>query len=256
MNRRQGSPRHDMRVSVALAVTAMALTACSSPTATTPNGAIDNVKLPIDNGSYTSSPAPLPTGSVESREASGGKPAASAPAPGDAPSGPMPEVTVTVTAQPTMDPATQQPALLRIPSFDVSSEVIRVGQDASGGVVVPEDISVTGWYDGSSWIDAPFGSIVLVGHRDSAVDGAGALYGIEELQIGDSIVLAGQDGQPHRFRVREIKSVEKTRFSSIVEDVFRPDSPYRLTLITCGGAFDESEGSYLSNIIVTAYPEQ
>lgn len=66
----------------------------------------------------------------------------------------------------------------------------------------------------------------------------------------------GQDSEPHRFRVREIKSVEKTRFSTIVEDVFRPDSPYRLTLITCGGAFDEAEGSYLSNIIVTAYPER
>ena len=55
--------------------------------------------------------------------------------------------------------------------------------------------------------------------------------------------------------MREITSVEKTKFSTIVDDVFDLDSPYRLTLITCGGAFDEAAGSYLSNIIVTAYPE-
>ena len=256
MKRRAGMLRRGVRASVALAATALALAACSSPPTAMPSTVVDNVKLPMDNGSYAASPAPLPTGSVASPGDRSGSPAASAPQPRDASAEPVPEVTVTVTAQPTMDPASQQPALLRIPSFDVSSEVIRVGQDASGGVVVPDNVSETGWYDGSSWIDAPFGSIVLVGHRDSAVDGAGALYGIEELQIGDSVVLAGQDGQPHRFRVREIKSVEKTRFSTIVEDVFRPDSPYRLTLITCGGAFDDAEGSYLSNIIVTAYPER
>lgn len=253
MNRRQERLRHCTRVSVALAFTTMALAACTAPSATTTT--VDNAKPPIDNGSFDARPTALPTGSADSPAAPARKSATSGPGPGDAPTDPMPAVTITVTAQPTMHPATEQPALLRIPSFDVSSEVIRVGRDASGGVLVPEDISVTGWYEGSSWIDAPFGSIVLVGHRDSAVDGAGALYGIEELQIGDSIVLAGQDGQPHRFRVREIKSVEKARFSTIVEDVFSPDSPYRLTLITCGGRFDEAAGSYLSNIIVTAYPE-
>ena len=154
-----------------------------------------------------------------------------------------------------MDPTTGLPQVLEIPSFDVMSEVVPVGKDASGGVAVPDDIHTTGWYDKSAWIGAPQGSIVLVGHRDSAIDGAGALYGIEELSVGDSVVLSAQDGRPQRFRVREIKSVEKTRFSTIVEDVFDLNSPYRLTLITCGGAFDESTGSYLSNIIVTAYPE-
>ena len=168
---------------------------------------------------------------------------------------PVPEVTVTVTATPSMDPATGLPQILEIPSFDVMSTVVPVGKDASGGVAVPDDIRTTGWYDKSAWIGAPQGSIVLVGHRDSAIDGAGALYGIEELSVGDSLVLSAQDGKPQRFRVREIKSVEKTRFSTIVADVFDLNSPYRLTLITCGGAFDEAAGSYLSNIIVTAYPE-
>ena len=175
-------------------------------------------------------------------------------APKDA-SGPAPEVTVTVTATPTMDPPTDLPQVLEIPAFDIVSDVVPVGKDASGGVAVPDDISTTGWYERSAWIGAPQGSIVLVGHRDSAVDGAGALYGIEQLEVGDSLVVSAQDGAPQRFRVSEIKSVEKTKFSTIVESVFDLASPYRLTLITCGGDFDSATGSYLSNIIVTAYPE-
>ena len=191
-------------------------------------------KPPVDNSSYEKTrPSKTPK---ESRE-------------------PAPEVTVTITATPTMDAPTDLPQVLEIPAFDVVSDVVPVGKDASGGVAVPDDIRTTGWYERSAWIGAQQGSIVLVGHRDSAADGAGALYGIEQLEVGDSLVLSAQDGTPQRFRVREIKSVEKTKFSTIVEDVFDLASPYRLTLITCGGAFDEAAGSYLSNIIVTAYPE-
>ena len=201
----------------------------------------DNDKPRVDNHSYQRTGAlPLPTTTPDAQARDGN---------------PMPEVTVTVTATPTMDAATEQPQVLEIPAFDVASDVVPVGKDAEGGVAVPEDVRQTGWYDRSSWIGAPEGSIVLVGHRDSAVAGAGALFGIEQLEMGDTIVLSAQDGTPHRFRVREIRSVEKTRFSSIVDDVFDPQSPYRLTLITCGGDFDYSAGSYLSNIIVTAYPQ-
>ena len=254
MHRRKDPPEHFTAKALTLGIAGIALAACSSPTATPATLSFDNVKLPVDNGTYTKTPGPSGAGDSGQRPL----PTPSATNPGDADNSsaePVPQVTVTVTAQPTMNPVTDQPAVLRIPSFDVASDVVAVGLDSGGGVVVPEDISVTGWYDRSSWIGAPFGSIVLVGHRDSAIDGAGALYGIEELQTGDTVVLAAQDGQIHRFRIREIKSVEKARFSTIVDDVFRPDSPYRLTLITCGGAFDEAEGSYLSNIIVTAYPE-
>jgi len=241
-------PERWVRKALVAGAAAIVLGACSSAPTSTSIPHADNVKPLSDNDSFLKTPAPQATGKARPLPtADSGKRTPTAE--------PAPEVTVTVTAQPTMNQATDQPALLRIPSFDVTSEVVSVGLDSAGGVVVPDDISVTGWYDRSSWIGAPFGSIVLVGHRDSAVAGAGALYGIEELQVGESLVLTAQDGAPHRFRVREIKSVEKTRFSTIVEEVFGSDSPYRLTLITCGGAFDEAAGSYVSNIIVTAYPE-
>lgn len=251
MHRHIDPPDRWARKALVTGAVVISLAACSSTPATTSIADTDNVKPAIDNDSFLQSPEPQATTHARPvpTTSTGKQPATTESAQ------PAPQVTVTVTAQPTMNQVTDQPSLLRIPSFDVTSEVVSVGLDSGGGVVVPEDISVTGWYDQSSWIGAPFGSIVLVGHRDSAVAGAGALYGIEELQMGDSLVLTAQDGEPHRFRVREIKSVEKTRFSTIVEDVFGSDSPYRLTLITCGGAFDEAAGSYLSNIIVTAYPE-
>jgi len=37
-------------------------------------------------------------------------------------------------------------------------------------------------------------------------------------------------------------------------DIFAQDGPARLVLISCGGPFDRTAGSYLDNIVVFAVP--
>lgn len=54
-----------------------------------------------------------------------------------------------------------------------------------GGVTVPEDVSITGWYDGSKPLDARQRATVIVGHRDARTQGPGALYGIELIHKND-----------------------------------------------------------------------
>jgi hypothetical protein len=39
-----------------------------------------------------------------------------------------------------------------------------------------------------------------------------------------------------------------------IADIFTFEGPSRLALITCGGEFDRSIGSYLENYVVTAVP--
>lgn len=148
----------------------------------------------------------------------------------------------------------REPVFLRIPDRGTESPIERTGMDASRTVYVPEDVSVTAWFTGSRRLDATYGSTVLVGHRDSATQGSGALFGIEELATGSSIVVTSRDGTQHEYVVTSTELVDKSRFADSAPRIFTHRGPHRLVLITCGGAFDEAVRSYDSNVIVIALP--
>lgn len=146
------------------------------------------------------------------------------------------------------------PVHLSIPDLGIDSDVLRTWMDGSGSIVVPEDVLVTGWFDGSRRLDARYGSTVIVGHRDSAVQGTGALYAIEELPIGATITVTDRSGVPHAFIVDSVELIDKSALPAEAPRIFTHRGPYRLVLITCGGAFDEDARSYLSNVVITASP--
>ena len=146
------------------------------------------------------------------------------------------------------------PATLQVPDLGVESPVVRTSMDASRSIIVPEDVLLTGWFDGSRRLGARQGSTVIVGHRDSASQGSGALYAIEELSIGSRITVLGLDGTAYDFTVDSVEFVDKATLPREAPRIFTRSGPYRLVLITCGGDFDASAGSYLSNVIITAAP--
>ena len=152
-------------------------------------------------------------------------------------------------------PARQrEPALLEIPELGIEAQVLKTWMDASGSIVVPEDVLLTGWFDGSRRLDAPYGSTVIVGHRDSAVQGTGALYAMEELPLGSAIAVTDRAGAPHAFVVESVELIDKQSLPQEAPRIFTHRGPYRLVLITCGGAFDEGARSYESNVVITALP--
>lgn len=151
-------------------------------------------------------------------------------------------------------PRLRVPKELRIPDLGVESPVMPTWMDGNGSILVPDDVLITGWYDGSRRLNARQGTTVLVGHRDSASQGSGALYAIEELDIGSRITVIGRDGTSHAFTVQSTELIDKANLPTQAPRIFTRDGPYRLVLITCGGAFDASAGSYLSNVVVTAVP--
>lgn len=148
----------------------------------------------------------------------------------------------------------REPTTLAIAALGVKSTVVTTTMDDGRSVVVPEDVLLTGWYDGSRRLGARQGSTVIVGHRDSAAQGSGALYGIEELPIGARIRVSTSDGTTYDFTVQSIEVIDKANLPSQAPRIFTRSGPHRLVLITCGGAFDPSAGSYLSNVVVTATP--
>jgi sortase (surface protein transpeptidase) len=140
------------------------------------------------------------------------------------------------------------PVSLTIPLIGVSTTLIRLGLTSDGSLQVPPTTSVAGWYTGSPRPGA-IGSAVIVGHIDS-VSGPGVFFRLSELRKGDRVYVRRADGTLVKFLVTAVQQYLKDQFPT--EAVYGPTPDAELRLITCGGAFDDATGHYLSNIVVYA----
>jgi sortase (surface protein transpeptidase) len=93
------------------------------------------------------------------------------------------------------------------------------------------------------------GSAIIAGHVDSRT-GPGIFFWLRTLHRGNRIYVGRADGTMAVFTVTRVRKVAKNHFPTAAVYGAVPDSELRL--ITCGGAFDQSKGSYLSNVVVFA----
>jgi hypothetical protein len=144
------------------------------------------------------------------------------------------------------------PVMLHIERLGVSASVIAVGVLPDGGMEVPDDVRVVGWYEAGIEPVRPGdpGTAVLAGHRDSRVQGEGALHDLDELHPGDPIEVVHIDGRVSSWQVDELLSTPRDRLPT--ELLFARDGAPRLALVTCGGSFDRRTRSYSHNTIVVA----
>jgi hypothetical protein len=146
------------------------------------------------------------------------------------------------------------PLLLHIEQLGVSADVVTVGVLPDGGMEIPDDVRVVGWYAAAQGRVSPgdAGTAVIAGHRDSRAQGAGALHDIATLRRGDTIDVVHIDGTVSRWRVDGMMTTPRDALPS--EVLFRRGGEPRLALVTCGGEFDRATRSYSHNTIVLASP--
>ena len=186
-------------------------------------------------------------------------PATALPAPAPPPE-PSPTSTAAPKPKPTAKPTVPlprkvaSPRRLSVPALGIDTKIYQVGLDRRKNVVIPEDIRRVGWYRLGVPPGVDRGNAVIVGHRDSATQGSGALFGIEGIPLGSTITVTDQDGTPHEFIVDSVELIDKSLLPAEAPRIFARTGDYRLVLITCGGAFDEAARSYLSNVVITALP--
>jgi sortase (surface protein transpeptidase) len=140
------------------------------------------------------------------------------------------------------------PVSLIIPAIGVQTSLVHLGLTRSGALQVPPTAAVAGWYTESPRPGAT-GAAVIAGHIDS-MSGPGVFYRLRLLRPGNLVYVRRSDGTLAVFRVTAVQSYLKTRFPTRIVYGAVPDA--QLRLITCGGAFDQATGHYLSNIIVFA----
>jgi sortase (surface protein transpeptidase) len=139
-----------------------------------------------------------------------------------------------------------EPVRLSLPTAGIDTALIDVGLDASGTLGAPAQAA--GWYREGPTPGAP-GPAVLTGHVDDA-DGPAVFFRLDEVAVGDPVVIERADGTTTRFTVTGVQRHPKGDFPSVA--VYGPTPDAQLRLITCGGEFDRTTGSYRDNVVVFA----
>jgi sortase (surface protein transpeptidase) len=140
------------------------------------------------------------------------------------------------------------PAFVRITSIGATSSLIELGLQDDGTLETPVDFSVAGWYSLGPR-PGQIGAAVIAGHLDS-YNGPAVFARLPEVQPGDQIEITRKDGVLVTFEVTRIDLYPKDRFPTM--SVYGPTEQPELRLITCGGSFDKTKGSYRDNIVVYA----
>jgi LPXTG-site transpeptidase (sortase) family protein len=119
-------------------------------------------------------------------------------------------------------------------------------------LVVPQDPTKVGWWDGSSYVGDPYGSTVIAGHVDAFDRGIGYFFRLWNIKVGERVVLSAGDMR-QAYKITTVRQVPRT---DLVDDtkVFDIGGPPRLVLITCVGEFRPDRGGYSHNLIVVARP--
>lgn len=142
-----------------------------------------------------------------------------------------------------------RPVGLSVPSVGIAqSGLVDLGLDAAGRLEAPEDFGRVGWFS-SGVAPGDAGPAVLVGHVDSWM-GPAVFFRVRELVPGAEVLVPRADGTTVRFVVDAVEQYAKDTFPA--ERVYGATADSQLRLITCGGSFDRSAGSYRDNIVVYA----
>ncbi|MQA14872.1 MAG: class F sortase [Pseudonocardiaceae bacterium] len=140
------------------------------------------------------------------------------------------------------------PVHLRIPTIDVAAPVDPLRVDENGVLPPPDTYEGTGW-----WLDGPepgeIGPAVIAGHVDS-FRGPAVFYHLDDLERGDRIFVDRADETTAVFAVDRTERHSKDEFPT--DEVYGDTPNPQLRLITCGGAFNRTERSYVDNVITFA----
>ena len=145
-----------------------------------------------------------------------------------------------------------KPVALDIPSIDVHSDLQELGQTSDGALETPAPgplYDTAGWYRYSP-TPGSMGPSVILGHVDSAANGPSVFFRLGELRPGDRVSVARADGSVAVFVVEEVRRYSKDAFPT--GRVYSDIDHAGLRILTCGGAFDNSTGHYLDNIVIFA----
>jgi LPXTG-site transpeptidase (sortase) family protein len=144
------------------------------------------------------------------------------------------------------------PNRIEIADLGIDVSVRPVGLDDQGRMGLFDDPSIAAWYQWGPAPASPAGSTVIAAHVDSLEYDLLPFARLKDAVSGTQVVVTDAAGTRHPYAVQSVQVVEKADVDW--NAAFDRAGPPRLTLVTCGGAFDYENRRYLSNLVLTATP--
>lgn len=150
----------------------------------------------------------------------------------------------------------QAPAPVRLiaEAIGVDATIISLGLDGgTGQMEVPNDVRDVGWYRHGPG-PGEVGSALLAAHVDGYGQGSGVFFDLKALEPGDEVRIVDADGAEQLFIVGARATYHKDELP--LDVLFSRGGHPVLTLVTCGGGFNQTSRSYDSNVVVYAVPSE
>lgn len=144
---------------------------------------------------------------------------------------------------------TDLPARLLIPALTIDTHVQQVGVKADGKMANPNNFTDAGWYKYGT-VPGFVGSAVLAGHVDNGLSLPGVFKQLENLKVGDEVVVKTAGGDERIFVVVEVVSYPKDEVP--LERLFNANDGTYLNLVTCDGAWIAGEKTYDHRLVAYA----
>jgi predicted outer membrane protein len=142
------------------------------------------------------------------------------------------------------------PIRLAVPGI-VNAPVVPVATGRDGQLQVPKPATTVGWWAAGGAPGSAGGTVLLVGHVDSAREGRGVFAALREVKVGAKVAVTAGDGVVHRYRIVARRTY---RQDDLPTDLFRGSSKPKLALVTCTRSFDASKRRYSHNLVLYGVP--
>lgn len=149
-------------------------------------------------------------------------------------------------------PTTVAPTRIRVNDLNIDMPVAAVGLAATGDMELPVNPAEAAWYRFGSAPASTSGATVIAAHVDALEYGLGPFARLAQAPPGTEVVVTTADGTEQRYRIESVTATTKTEIPWDV--IFDREGEPRLTLVTCGGEFDQATRTYSSNVVTTAVP--
>ncbi len=159
--------------------------------------------------------------------------------------------------EPTPTPYDGEVSRIIIDQFDVDSDIEIRGLNDQNQLDVPADPHNTAWYERygtPGW----GGNSVFSAHVDYFPDIRGPFHNLTDLEEGDHVTIVMDNGTEYVYEVFRMTRyhVDEIPMGRLIDAEDRPDEEEWITLITCGGDFQQTSesgsGRYLHRDVVVA----
>ncbi|GAA4769641.1 class F sortase [Actinomycetospora chibensis] len=146
--------------------------------------------------------------------------------------------------------AASAPTRVTVPSISAESSLVPTGLQENGSLEVPpvSQPMQASWFDQSP-TPGEIGPSIVLGHVNGGGQ-PGIFVNLKDVVAGAQVFIDRADGQRAVFEVSRVDTIPKDSFPT--DAVYNDTANPQLRLITCGGDYDRSARSYLSNVIVYA----